>query len=93
MCNTNENLFKQALLEGLNNRIQREIEACDEYIIVSSKHQKFMEKLLKYEQHKIMYNKLLEKRSTIVAYNSSLMNYTVLYGNEYEERICLKDVR
>ena len=62
MFNTNEDLFKQALIEGLNNRIQHEIEACDEEIIVSPKHEKFMKELLKRERQKTIHNRFLEIR-------------------------------
>ena len=44
---TNQELFKQALVEGVNRRLDREIAACDEEIAYSRKHIKAMERIVK----------------------------------------------
>ena len=40
---TNQELFKQALVEGVNRRLDREIATCDEEITYSRRHIKNME--------------------------------------------------
>ena len=47
MEKTNEELFKQALIEGFNNRIQREIDACGDKIMCSRRHKRIMKSIIK----------------------------------------------
>lgn len=47
MEKTNEELFKQALIEGFNNRIQREIDACKDEIVCSRRHKRIMKSIIK----------------------------------------------
>ena len=44
---TNQELFKQALVEGVSRRIDREIAACDEEVNYSPRHIKNMERIVK----------------------------------------------
>ena len=44
---TNQELFKQALVEGVNRRIDREIAACDEEVNYSRRHIKNMARIVK----------------------------------------------
>ena len=44
---TNQELFKQALVEGVNRRLDREIATCDEEITYSRRHIKNMERIVK----------------------------------------------
>ena len=43
---TNQELFKQALVEGVNRRLDREISACDENIAYSRRHIKNMTRIV-----------------------------------------------
>ena len=47
MDKTNIELFKQALIEGVNRRIDRDIAACEENVVCSRKHNKAMARILK----------------------------------------------
>ena len=47
MEKTNEELFKQALIEGFNNRIQREIDACKDEVVCSRRHKRIMKSIIK----------------------------------------------
>ena len=47
MDKTNIELFKQALIEGINRRIDRDIAACEENVVCSRKHNKAMARILK----------------------------------------------
>ena len=44
---TNQELFKQALVEGVNRRIDRELAACEEDVVFSRKHIKAMARIVK----------------------------------------------
>ena len=44
---TNQELFKQALVEGVNRRIDRELAACEEEVVFSRKHIKAMMRIVK----------------------------------------------
>lgn len=44
---TNQELFKQALVEGVNRRIDRELAACEEEVVFSRKHIKAMARIVK----------------------------------------------
>ena len=44
---TNQELFKQALVEGVNRRIDRELAACEEEVVFSRRHIKAMNRIIK----------------------------------------------
>lgn len=44
---TNQELFKQALVEGVNRRIDRELAACEEEVFFSRRHIKAMNRIIK----------------------------------------------
>ena len=44
---TNQELFKQALVEGVNRRIDRELAACEEEVVFSRRHRKAMNRIIK----------------------------------------------
>ncbi len=44
---TNQELFKQALVEGVNRRIDRELAACEEEVVFSRRHIKAMNRIVK----------------------------------------------
>ena len=44
---TNQELFKQALVEGVNRRIDRELAACEEEVVFSRRHIKAMTRIIK----------------------------------------------
>jgi hypothetical protein len=44
---TNEELFKQALIDGINMRIDRELAACEEEVVFSRRHMRAMRRILK----------------------------------------------
>ncbi|MBO5715201.1 MAG: DUF4367 domain-containing protein [Clostridia bacterium] len=54
---TNQELFKQALVEGVSRRIDREIAACDEEVTCSRRHIKNMERIVKGKMPKKPINK------------------------------------
>ena len=54
---TNQELFKQALVEGVSRRIDREITACDEEVNYSRRHIKNMERIVKGKTPKKPINK------------------------------------
>ena len=54
---TNQELFKQALVEGVSRRIDREIAACDEEVVFSRRHIKNMERIVKGKTPKKPINK------------------------------------
>ena len=54
---TNQELFKQALVEGVSRRIDREIAACDEEVNYSRRHIKNMERIVKGKKPKKSINK------------------------------------
>ena len=54
---TNQELFKQALVEGVSRRIDREIAACDEEVNYSRRHIKNMERIVKGKTPKKPINK------------------------------------
>ncbi len=54
---TNQELFKQALVEGVSRRIDREIAACDEEVNYSRRHIKTMERIVKGKTPKKPINK------------------------------------
>ena len=54
---TNQELFKQALVEGVSRRIDREIAACDEKVVFSRRHIKNMERIVKGKTPKKPINK------------------------------------
>lgn len=44
---TNQELFKQALVEGVNRRLDRELAACEEEVVFSRRHIKAMNRIIK----------------------------------------------
>ena len=44
---TNEELFKKALVEGINRRIDRELAECEEEVVFSRRHLRAMRKIIK----------------------------------------------
>ena len=44
---TNQELFKQALVEGVNRRLDRELAACEEEVVFSRRHIKAMTRIIK----------------------------------------------
>lgn len=54
---TNQELFKQALVEGVSRRIDRELAACDEEVVFSRRHIKNMERIVKGKTPKKPINK------------------------------------
>lgn len=54
---TNQELFKQALVEGVSRRIDREIAVCDEKVVFSRRHIKNMERIVKGKAPKKPINK------------------------------------
>lgn len=54
---TNQELFKQALVEGVSRRIDREIAACDEEVVFSRRHIKNMERIVRGKTPKKPINK------------------------------------
>lgn len=47
---TNEELFKQALIDGVNMRIDRELANCEEDVVFSRRHMRAMRRILKGEE-------------------------------------------
>ena len=43
---TNEELFKQALIDGVNMRIERELAACEEEVVFSRRHMRAMKRII-----------------------------------------------
>lgn len=54
---TNQELFKQALVEGVSRRIDRELAACDEEVVFSRRHIKNMERIVRGKTPKKPINK------------------------------------
>lgn len=80
---TNQELFKQALVEGVNRRLDREISACDENIAYSRRHIKNMERIVKGKTPKKPINKKIV--AILVAAAILLASCAIIYRNEIRE--------
>lgn len=81
---TNQELFKQALVEGVNRRLDREISACDENIAYSRRHIKNMERIVKGKTPKKPINKKMVA-ILVAAAVLLLAGCAIIYRNEIRE--------
>ena len=81
---TNQELFKQALVEGVNRRLDREISACDENIAYSRRHIKNMERIVKGKTPKKPINKKMVA-ILVAAAVLLLVGCAIIYRNEIRE--------
>lgn len=81
---TNQELFKQALVEGVSRRIDREIAACDEEVTYSRRHIKNMERIVKGKTPKKPINKKMVA-ILVAAAVLLLAGCAIIYRNEIRE--------
>ena len=81
---TNQELFKQALVEGVSRRIDREIAACDEKVVFSRRHIKNMERIVKGKTPKKPINKKMVA-ILVAAAVLLLAGYAIIYRDEIRE--------
>lgn len=81
---TNQELFKQALVEGVNRRIDREIAACDEEVVFSRRHIKNMERIVKGKTPKKTINKKMVA-ILVAAAVLLLAGCAIIYRDEIRE--------
>ena len=81
---TNQELFKQALVEGVNRRIDREIAACDEEVNYSRRHIKNMERIVKGKTPKKPINKKMVA-ILVAAAVLLLAGCAIIYRDEIRE--------
>ena len=81
---TNQELFKQALVEGVNRRLDREIANCDEPIVFSRRHIKNMARIV---QGKSIKKPLNRKMIAILVAAAVLLlaGCVIIYRNEIRE--------
>ena len=81
---TNQELFKQALVEGVNRRLDREIANCDEPIVFSRRHIKNMARIV---QGKSIKKPLNRKMIAILVAAAVLLlaGCAIIYRNEIRE--------
>lgn len=80
---TNQELFKQALVEGVNRRLDREIAACDEEITYSRRHIKNMARIVNGKTpRKPLSTKMI---AILVAAAILLASCAIIYRNEIRE--------
>lgn len=84
MNNTNLELFKQALLEGVSNRIDREIESCTETIVCSKRHKAAMKRIIngKYKESETRSLGFKKVVAILVAALLLLASCAIVYRNE-----------
>ena len=80
---TNQELFKQALVEGVNRRLDREISACDENIAYSRRHIKNMARIVQGKELKKPLNRKMI--AILVAAAILLAGCAIIYRNEIRE--------
>ncbi len=83
---TNQELFKQALVEGVNRRLDREIDACDEEITYSRRHIKNMARIVNGKQIK----KPLNRKMIAILVAAAILllaGCAIIYRNEIREFI------
>ena len=81
---TNQELFKQALVEGVNRRIDREIAACDEEITYSRRHIKNMARIVNGKSIK----KPLNRKMIAILVAAAILllaGCAIIYRNEIRE--------
>lgn len=83
---TNQELFKQALVEGVNRRLDREIAACDEEINYSRRHIKNMARIVKGKELKKPLNRKMIA-ILVAAAVLLLAGCAIIYRNEIREFI------
>ena len=81
---TNQELFKQALVEGVSRRIDREIAACDEKVVFSRRHIKNMERIVKGKTPKKPINKKMVA-ILVAAAVLLLAGCAIIYRDEIRE--------
>ena len=81
---TNQELFKQALVEGVSRRIDREIAACHEEVNYSRRHIKNMERIVKGKTPKKPINKKMVA-ILVAAAVLLLAGCAIIYRNEIRE--------
>lgn len=81
---TNQELFKQALVEGVNRRIDREIAACDEEITYSRRHIKNMARIVNGKSIKKPLNRKMIA-ILVAAVVLLLAGCAIIYRNEIRE--------
>ena len=81
---TNQELFKQALVEGVSRRIDRELAACDEEVVFSRRHIKNMERIVKGKKPKKPINKKMIA-ILVAAAVLLLAGCAIIYRNEIRE--------
>ena len=81
---TNQELFKQALVEGVSRRIDREIAACDEEVNYSRRHIKNMERIVKGKKPKKSINKKMVA-ILVAAAVLLLAGCAIIYRDEIRE--------
>ena len=83
---TNQELFKQALVEGVNRRLDREIDACDEEITYSRRHIKNMARIVNGKQIK----KPLNRKMIAILVAAAILllaGCAIIYRNEIRDFI------
>lgn len=81
---TNQELFKQALVEGINRRLDREIAACDEEIAYSRRHIKNMARIVRGKEIK----KPLNRKMIAILVAAAILllaGCAIIYRNEIRE--------
>ena len=81
---TNQELFKQALVEGVSRRIDRELAACDEEVVFSRRHIKNMERIVKGKTPKKTINKKMVA-ILVAAAVLLLAGCAIIYRDEIRE--------
>ena len=81
---TNQELFKQALVEGVSRRIDRELAACDEKVVFSRRHIKNMERIVRGKEIK----KPLNRKMIAILVAAAILllaGCAIIYRNEIRE--------
>ncbi len=81
---TNQELFKQALVEGVSRRIDRELAACDEEVVFSRRHIKNMERIVRGKTPKKPINKKMVA-ILVAAAVLLLAGCAIIYRDEIRE--------
>lgn len=89
MDNTNLDLFKQALSEGLNNRFQRDIDSCSENVICSRQHRIAMKAIIRGRDTngKVWSPRMRKMAAILVAAALLLVSCAIVYRNEIRDFI------
>ena len=87
---TNEELFKQALIDGVNMRIDRELANCEEDVVFSRRHMRAMRRILKGEEPR----KPISKKMVVILVAAAVLllaSCAIIYRDQIRDFIT--DVR